>query len=337
MTIRDVAAYSGVSVSTVSRVLNGHPDVSDAVRSRVLDAVRTLHYIPNSSARDLIRPQSDVLSLIIRGVGNPFFTDVLQTVERAVNATRFSLISHHISSEGNEITAAAELARSKKLRGLILLGGCFDYTPEQVAGLEIPYVCCSFTNSFGTLNPSAFSSVSIDDQAEARRAVELLTRLGHRRIGILLKSTGDRSVSELRYRGYCQALAQAGIELDLNLIEETGSYSMAAAYEGVRRLLARRTDFTALFVIADAMAVAAMKALSDSGRRVPEDCSVIAIDGIEMSAYSSPTLTTLIQPQAEIGTEAVGILVDILEGRAQHRHIRVATALRAGGSICSPA
>lgn len=334
MTIKDVASHSGVSVSTVSRVLNNHPDVSQAVRTRVMAAVQALNYVPNSSARDLIRPQTDVLGLVVRGVGNPFFTDVIQSVERAVNETRFTLITHHISSDDDELTAAAELARSKKLRGLILLGGCFDYTPEQTARLDVPYVCCSFTNSFGSLDKAAFSSVSIDDPAEAQRAVEFLIAQGHRRIAALVKSTDDHSISELRYRGYCRALKLAGIEPDPNLVEAAGSYSMAAAYAGTRRLLDRNAPFTALFVIADAMAVAAMKALRDAGRQIPADCSVIAIDGIEMSAYAVPTLTTLAQPQAAIGSEAVGILIDRIEGRDQHRHMRVATALRPGGSVC---
>ena len=108
---------------------------------------------------------------------------------------------------------------------------------------------------------------------------------------------------------------------------------MAAAYEGTCRLLERKKEFTALFVIADSMAVAAMKALHDGGRRIPEDCSIIAIDGIDMSTYTVPTLTTLIQPQESMGEEAVRILLDMVEERAGNRHVRVSTALRAGGSV----
>ena len=182
MTIKDVAEHSGVSVSTVSRVLNNHPDVSETVRSRVLEAVRELHYVPNSSARDLVRPQSDAIGLVVRGVGNPFFTGVIRAIEDAISQAGYTMVLHQISSGEDELRAGAELARSKRLLGLILLGGCFDYTPEQTATLDIPFVCCSFTNSFGSLKKSAYSSVSIDDQAEARRAVEVLIRQGHDRI-----------------------------------------------------------------------------------------------------------------------------------------------------------
>lgn len=335
MTIKDVAEFSGVSVSTVSRVLNDHPDVSDAVRTRVLDAVRELHYVPNNSARDLVRPHSDAIGMVVRGVGNPFFTSVIRSVEQAVNRAGYTLALSQINTEDNELLAGASLARSRRLRGLVLLGGCFDYTPEQTAALDIPFVCCSFTNSFGSLKKDAYSSVSIDDQAEACRAVRYLIAKGHRKIAIVLDSTCDHSVSELRYRGYCQALEEAGIPLDSQLVEESGDFGMAAAYTGTCRLLRRRQDFTALFVISDSMAVAAMKALHDCGRRVPEDCSVIAIDGIEMSDYTVPTLTTLIQPKEAMGAEAVGILVDMIERRSGNRHVRTETTLRPGGSVCS--
>ena len=243
------------------------------------------------------------------------------------------MVLHQINSGEDELRAGAELARSKRLQGLILLGGCFDYTPEQTAALDIPFVCCSFTNSFGSLKKSAYSSVSIDDQAEARRAVELLIQQGHRKIAVLLDSIHDHSISELRYRGYCQALSENDLALDPELVAETDTFDMAAAYEGTRRLLEQKKDCTALFVIADSMAIAAIKALRDGGRGVPEDCSIIAIDGIDVSAYTVPTLTTLIQPQASLGSEAVHILLDMVERCTGNRHVRVDTTLRAGGSV----
>ena len=161
----------------------------------------------------------------------------------------------------------------------------------------------------------------------------MLIRQGHRKIAVLLDSIHDHSISELRYRGYCQALSENGLALDPELVAETDTFDMAAAYEATRRLLEQKKDFTALFVIADSMAIAAIKALRDGGRRVPEDCSIIAIDGIDVSAYTVPTLTTLIQPQASMGGEAVRILLDMVERGTGNRHVRVDTTLRAGGSV----
>ena len=157
--------------------------------------------------------------------------------------------------------------------------------------------------------------------------------MGHRKIAILLDSIRDRSISELRYRGYLEALAEAGIAPDAGLVIETVEFEMEAAYACARRLLERRRDFTALFAVSDAMAIAAMKALHDGGLRVPEDCSVIAIDGIALSLYTVPTLTTLIQPQEAMGRTAVEILSDILDGRGGNRHVRMETELRPGGTI----
>ncbi len=333
MTIKDIAKQCGVSVSTVSRVLNDHPDVSEANRTRVMEVVRAQHYVPNNSARDLVRPQTDTIGLVVRGVGNPFFTGVIQAIERAIGEAGYTMVLHQIRSGDDELRSGAELARSKRLRGLILLGGCFDYTWEQVAMLDVPFVCCSYTNSFGTLAEDAYSSVTIDDQLEACRAVRLLIRQGHRKIGVLLDSTCDHSISQLRYMGYRRALEESGIALDETLVGETGTFDMAAAYEGMTDLLRRRGDLTAVFAIADSMAVAAMKALHDQGRRVPEDCSVVAIDGIQTSIYTVPTLTTLVQPQEEMGESAVRILVDMIEGRGGNRHILLDTVPREGGSV----
>lgn len=334
MTIKDVAERCGVSVSTVSRVLNNHPDVSEAIREKVMAVVQELHYVPNNSARDLVKPKSDAIGLVVRGVGNPFFTGVIRAIEHTITEAGYTMVLHQIRSGEDELREGAELARSKRLLGLILLGGCFDYTPEQTVSLGVPFVCCSFTNSFGTLRKDQFSSVSINDQKEAYRAVRMLTERGHKKIAVLLDSIRDHSISQLRYMGYCQALEESGIFLDSDLVEETVTYEMADGYAGMERLLKRRDDFTAVFVISDAMAVAAMKALHDHGKRIPEDCSVVAIDGIDMSAYMVPTLTTLVQPQEEMGESAVRILVDIVEGRAGNRHLLLETAPREGGSVC---
>lgn len=333
MTIRDVAKYSGVSVSTVSRVLNQHPDVSEAVRARVLEAVQVLHYVPNNSARDLVSPPPDAIGVVVRGMDNPFFTPIITTMEQRVNDAGYTMILRQIPSGDDELLAGASLVRSKKLRGLILLGGSFDYAAEDVASLDVPFACCTYANSFGSLDKGSFSSVTIDDQAEAHRAVKLLIDRGHRRVAALLDSVDDHSISELRYKGYCQALEEAGIPFAPSLVEETGQYDMAAAYTGVCRLLRRTEDFTALFVISDSMAIAAMKALHDHGLTVPERCSVIAIDGLDVSGYTVPTLTTLAQPKEAMGAEAVDILLDILENGAPHRHVRMETTLRSGGSV----
>ena len=333
MTIKDIARACGVSVSTVSRVLNNRPDVSEDVRRRVLAAVEAKGYIPNNSARDLVRSRSDAVGVIVRGTGNLFFSEMLKTVSKEIEAKGYTMVLQFIESDADEVKAGAILEREKKLRGLIFLGGRFDYTPAELAVIGVPYVCCSYTNCFGSLREEDYSSVSIDDYRTAYAAVEELIRLGHRRIAALVPGRSDRSISELRYNGFRAALRDNGIPFDPALLVETGGFEMPEMYQGVKLLLERGEEFSALFTLSDTAALAAIKALNDHGRRVPEDCSVIAIDGLRVSEYVNPTLTTMVQPVEDMGRESVQILTDVLEKGAPTRHLRLEARLRPGASV----
>ena len=239
-------------------------------------------------------------------------------------------------SAAAKVKAGAILEREKKLQGLLFLGGRFDYTPSELSVIGIPFVCCSYTNYFGSLDEKDYSSVSIDDYATAHRATEELIRRGHRRIAAVIPSRNDRSISELRWRGFEDALRENGIEPDETLVEETGGcFEMPEAYEGTCRLLKRTEDFTALLMLSDTTAMAAMKALEDHGKRIPQDVSVIAIDGLNVSEYAIPTLTTMIQPAEEMGRESVCILMNMLKDPAYTRHKLLNAPLREGASVRS--
>ena len=335
MTIKDIAKQCSVSVSTVSRVLNDRPDVSDDVRRKVRDAIKSSNYIPNNSARDLVRTKSESIGLVVRGVSNPFYTDIIQAIENTVTDAGFSLVMQQIPSCADEVQRAAVMEREKRLRGIIFLGGRFDYTPADLAMLNVPFVCCSYSNQYGTLRPGEYSAVSIADEETARQAVEHLYDHGHRRIAALISREDDQSISQLRYQGYRKALESHGIPLDETLVMCTGSFDIRDAYEAVSERLRQGADFTALFAIADSMAIGAMRALRDAGRRIPEDCSVIAIDGLELSAYIEPPLTTLCQPMAEMGRRSAQILLGMLRGHGAHCCEVLPTRLREGSSVKS--
>lgn len=332
-TIKDIARLCGTSVSTVSRVLNEHPDVSEAKRRQVLETVERTRYIPNNSARSLVKATSDAIAVITRGTGNLFFSQLIRTIQPAIHKRQYSCVLHQIDWKQDEMRAAALLAREKKLRGILFLGGRFNYTLEETALLSAPFICCTYTNAFGCLDASAYSSVTIDDSRTAFQAVSELCRKGHRRIAALLSEETDHSISELRYKGYRAALESFGLPFDPALVECTHGFDVAKAHGATRRLLARTGDFTALFAIADIMGLAAIKALRESGRRVPQDCSVIAIDGLELSQYFIPTLTTLEQPSMKLAQESVRILVNLIEGRAGNQHVVMAARMRPGGSV----
>ena len=185
-TIKDIASYCNVAVSTVSRVLNDHPDVSADTREKVLEAVRELRYVPNNSARDLALQQTDSIGLVVRGAENPFFMPIIRAIEKSCEEKGYTMVLHQITAGGDEVEEGARLVTSKRLKGLILLGGRYDYTREDASALGVPFVCCTSSNRFGDLDPSAFSSVSIDDAAEAYRAVKMLVDNGHTKIAVLL-------------------------------------------------------------------------------------------------------------------------------------------------------
>lgn len=332
--IKDIAQYCGVGVSTVSRVLNDHPDVSDATRARVMEAVERLHYVPNNSARNLVRTTSDSIALLVRGVNNPFFSKLIKAIEREVTRHGYTLELHHMDSSDDELHVAAMLIAERRLRGILFLGGRFNYAPEELAFVSVPFVMCTYTNTFGSLDEAVYSSVAIDDKRAAEEAVDTLIGLGHRRIALLCDDEHDTSISELRAEGYKNALRDHGIAVDPALIVRTGSFSDLAAIHGaVTALIDTGAAFTAIFAISDMMAIAAIKALSDRGRSVPQDCSVVAIDGLELSDYTLPTLTTLVQPAEEMGCECAHTLVELIEGRGENRHLLFSTTLRPGGSV----
>ena len=333
MTIKDIARISGVSITTVSRVLNNRPDVSDESRRRVLDVIESNNYIPNNSARDLVKTRSDAIGLMVRGVSNPFYTDIIRAAEAAITTRGYTMVMQQIGSNEDELKRAAIMEREKRLRGIILLGGRFDYTSADLALLNIPFVCCSFANHYGTLDPADYSSVSIPDKETAYQAVRYLIDNGHRRIAALITNPGHRSISQLRYEGYVQALREAGLSLDPSLVICTDTFNIQGAYRAMNGALDAGTAFTAVFAISDNMAIGAMRALREHGCSIPDNCSVIAIDGIEVSDYIDPPLTTLCQPMEDMGRHSVKILLDMVEKRSGNRHETLSTVLRPGASV----
>lgn len=333
MTIKDIAKLSGVAVSTVSRVINNHPDVSPESRERVLRIIQEYNFVPNNSARDLVKTKSDAVGLIVRGLHNTFYTDIIQAIESALDKAGYTMVMRQIGTSDDEIQCGAMMEREKRLLGIIFLGGRSDYAPEELNLLTVPYVFCTYTNSYGTLKPSDYSSVSVCDEDEAMRAVNELINRGHKRIAALISAKDDHSISQLRYRGYVKALESHGISPDDSLVISCSSFNIGDAYRATKTAIDAGADFTALFVIADNMAIGAMRALRESGRSIPGDCSIISIDGIEVSEYTEPMLSSLCQPMAEMGTRSAELVIGLIEGTGKNAQIILPTVLREGKSM----
>ena len=308
MTIKDIAKLSGVGVSTVSRVLNDRPDVSEESRRRVLEVIAEHNYLPNNSARSLVRTKSDTVGLVVRGVQNPFYTDIIRAIEHKLDLAGYTMVMRQIASCDDEVKCGAVMEREKRLQGLIFLGGRSDYSPAELALLNVPFVCCTYTNAYGTLDPSKYSSVSIADEQEAYRAVSELYKNGHRRIAVLTADPDDSSISQLRYLGYQRALRDFGLTEHPEDLICAEDFTIANAYAAMQKRLRSPADFTAVFAIADDMAIGAMRAFFERGLRVPEDISVVGFDGIDLGRFQTPSLTTLAVDARDFGEKAFELL-----------------------------
>ena len=333
MTIKDIARLCSVSVSTVSRVLNNHPDVSAENRQRVLAVIKETNFIPNNSARSLVKTTSDSIGVLVRGLSNPFYTDIIRAMGERIRSRGFTMVMQQITSEEDELTFGAMMERDNRLRGIIFLGGRSDYSEKEVSVLNIPFVCCTYSNYYGTLPSNRYSSVSIADEQEAFCAVTKLLQAGHKRIAALICQPDDKSISQLRYQGYRKALLEYGLESTEELLICANSFDIADAYQAVKETLSKNITFDALFCISDVMALGAMRALHEAHKEVPTDCSVLAIDGLDTTDYITPRLTTLCQPMALLGQRSVDILLDLIQGTGHNRQETLPTVLRKGESV----
>ena len=311
VTIKDIARECGVGVSTVSRAMNNHPDINLQTKIKIQEAIDKYNYIPNNSARNLKRTDAQAIAVLVKGIGNPFFSSMITTIEREAEKKRYSCILQRVDGAEDEVDVAIELIQEKRLRGIIFLGGYFSHSKEQLERLQVPFVL-STVGLIGDQSNSDYSSVSVDDTKESYKMVKHLCSLGHKKIAIITACEEDESIGQLRLDGYFQALTEEGITIDPKRIQRmnklSDEYSMEAGYRLANQLIHSKVEFTALYCISDALAVGAMRALYEAGIKVPEDVSVAGFDGIGLGQYYTPSLTTIKQPVEEMALETIHIL-----------------------------
>ena len=326
LNIKDIAKLAGVGVSTVSRVINQHTDVKDETRKRVLEIIEQYNYIPNNSARNLKRTESMDIGILIKGMYNPFFARMIQSIEKRLSLHGYSAIIHYNIENSKDIDAAHEFIMEKKLKGIICLGGDFDQlTDEDLLRLRVPFILAS-TEIPEKLDKAIFSSVIIDNENAAFSAVEFLIHQGHERIALITTGEDDKSIGTIRTEGYIKALMKHGIEKREHYFD-VGAYTFETGFLAMKRLLEKAPDITAVFAISDVMAIGAAKAIKEAGKRIPEDISLIGFDDIDYAEYFSPALTTVHQPVEEIASSTADIMVEILDDGLAHKHIVYPTAL----------
>ena len=321
LTIKDIARISGCSVSTISRVINDRPDVRPETKEHVLKVMREAGFVPNTNARQLKIQQSRSLVFVVKGTRNLFFSDFLVQLQRAATLYGYNGIVSYLDENANEIDAAEKILREIKPKGMIFLGGSVANFKKGFANITVPSV----------LNFPNLSMVGVDDRAAAYAAVDYLIQQGHRKIAVLGGPVTSYP-SVMRREGAQQAMRDAGI-LFSDKLYGLSNYDIESAYHAVNSLLARRADFTALFAMSDVIALGAIRALVSAGLRVPEDISVIGFDGITMSRYCVPVLTTVVQPSEQISLQSIELLVRQIEHGAPAQTITLQPELQQGESV----
>ena len=328
-TIKDIAAMAGVSVTTVSRVLNHRPDVNIATREKVEQIIRDCHFVGNTNARGL-KQGNEVIGVVIRGRSNPFLSSLAEAIlERADNVPD-NFVTEYIDERADEFRTALRMTRQNHVKGLIFVGSLIDERVEAIRGLDIPMVFTTVNAESASL-PRA-SSVAVDDRSMGRMVAEELLNNGHRRIAVFGSNPVAGDSLAMRFQGFCDAFTDRGLSYDRTLYRET-RFSFEAGYDVARTFFAERPDTTALFAMSDTVAVGAIRALRDLGMSVPEDVSVVGFDGVDIGRFTLPRLTTVEQPVEEIARRSVNLLLDMMEKDAAPRHILVEGSFRRRESV----
>ncbi|MDO5022784.1 MAG: LacI family DNA-binding transcriptional regulator [Eubacteriales bacterium] len=331
VTIRDVAKTAGVSISTVSRVLNNRPDVGVDTKQKVLKVVKELGYVRNTSAASLKQLQTDFVAVVLRGRRNIFLMDLAERILEIGKEKNIRFLTEIIDEKADEFEAVRRLYMERKLTGVIFLGSKLTNHEKEAEELDLPCVFASIEASF--LKGTHISSVSVDNFKAGKAVMDRLISLGHKSIALLGYFGPISDATGQRLYGAKSSMEEHGIEFNPLLYEEC-DFTLPSSYAAMSHVLDNNIKFSAVFASSDIIAIGAMKALSDRGLDIPKDVSVIGFDGIEQSAYTIPSLSTVMQPSQEMASKAVDLLIDALEGK-KGRHIRVLPKWIEGQSVRS--
>ena len=331
-TIRDIAQLSGVSVTTVSRVLNDRPDVNPGTRERVRRVIEECHFVGNANARGL-KQSNEVIGVVIRGRSNPFLNSLAEAILDQADSVPENFVTEYIDEKDDEFQASLRMTRVNHVKGLILVGSLIDHRVSAIHGLDIPIVFTTVSAEAASL-PLA-SSVSVDDRAMGRLIGDELLSLGHRKIAVFGSNPVAGDSLAMRFQGFLDAFASRNLVFDRDLYREC-RFSFESGYECAHAFFQAHPNVTALFAMSDAVAVGAIRALRDLGMDVPGHVSVIGFDGIDIGRFTVPRLTTVEQPVAEIARRSVHLLLEMMEKKAVPLHLVVDASFQRRESVAPP-
>lgn len=331
MTIKDIAQLSGCSVATVSRALNGHPDVSEETRQKVMAIIEERGFQPNANAKHLKQQASSSIAIIVKGTMNMLFADLVERCQQLLQDAGRDAAVYYLDEDADEVVYALQLCRERKPLGMLFLGGDRELFQSEFREITIP--CVLLTNTAVDLGFDNLSSVTTDDREASRQAVRFLAARGHRRIGMLGGNWSCFQIGHSRYLGCQQACQELGLPFDGKSQCEPCRYSLEDGYAAARVLLERCPDLTAVFAVSDVMALGAIRALHDLGKRVPEDVSVMGYDGVAIGQYSLPRLATVRQDTQQLAERGVEALLRSIQRRTPPVHEMIPFQLIEGESV----
>ena len=305
--IKDVAKKAGVSISTVSRVINQSKPVRPKTRERVLEAIEELGYRPNAIARSLKVKHTQSIGIMVPDIANQFYPEVVRGIEDVANMYEYTIFLCNTDLDDDKELKYFSEMEEKQVDGLIFMGNILtDPLSREMKNADMPVVL------IGSDHPD-LPSVTIDNILAAKKAVEYLLHKGHRRIAVITGKMKDPMMGRARLKGYREALENAGIPWKSEWVVE-GGYRFNSGYEGAKRLLILDERPTAIFVASDEMAIGAMRAILEKGLQIPDDIAVIGFDNVDMSGKVYPSLTTMGQPMYEMGAIGMRLLTKYLQG-----------------------
>lgn len=305
MSIQKIARLAGVSVATVSRVLNNSDTVKPKNRERVLLAIKESNYQPNLLARQLRTARTSMILVMVSNIANPFCAEVVKGIEEEAEKNGYRILLCNSGSDVERSRSGLALLTGKMVDGIITMDA-FSRLPELTTLIgDAPWVQCAEYADAGSV-----SCVGINDVDASQHAVSHLVKRGCRRIAMINHDLSYR-YARLRERGYKSVLHVSN--LPWQQVEYARELSAAAGKAAMERLLAGDTLPDAVFTISDTLAAGAIRAIEQAGLSVPQDIAVVGFDGTELAEMVSPQLTTIEQPSRDIGCRAVGLLMEKID------------------------
>jgi LacI family transcriptional regulator len=316
-TMRDVAEKAGVSLTTVSHVINRTRFVSDDVTGRVQSAMEELNYRPNELARSLRRGQTNTLGLILPDSANPYFAEIGHAIEATSSSLGYNVILCNTHGAEDREEHYINVLRNKQVDGILFVAtGDQANSISETLGENFPILLVD-----RELVGVRTDVITVDNHRGGLLATRHLLELGHRRIACISGPSRLRPSAE-RIHGYTQALEEAGLSFDPELLR-TGDFHPNSGYQAALELLRLDDPPTAIFTCNDLMAIGVIRAASEQGRPVPDDLALVAFDDIELASYTIPPLTTISQPIDAMGETAARMLIERIEHDGLHTPSRL--------------